>query len=362
MEYLQGRDSGREKLELSLALAQENGLEEDAGRAYIHLCWVSVRNREYERAAAYKRDGEEYCTARDLDLHRHYVYCHWGRAALDLGRWDEAAESVGLVIDDRRSAPDARATALSVLGMLRARRGDPATWEALDAASALLEGGDLQRKGPVAIARAEALWHEGRLSEIDDETAATFRLALDCRAPWVAGELAIWRRRAGLDDDLGDGTVAEPFALSLAGDWAGAAECWRELGCPYEAALALADSDDEEALRQSLDELGALGARPASAIVTRQLRRRGARGLPRGPRRTTRENPAGLTAREAEVLALLVQGLRNAEIAQRLVVSEKTVDHHVSAILRKLDVHSRGAAAAEAQRLGLGAVAGSPSA
>jgi DNA-binding NarL/FixJ family response regulator len=97
-------------------------------------------------------------------------------------------------------------------------------------------------------------------------------------------------------------------------------------------------------------ELQALGARPAAAIVARRLRERGVRGVPRGPRASTRENPAGLTARELEVVALLADGLRNAEIAKRLIVSEKTVDHHVSAILRKLGVRSRGEAVAKAAR------------
>ena len=53
------------------------------------------------------------------------------------------------------------------------------------------------------------------------------------------------------------------------------------------------------------------------------------------------------------MLGLLTEGLRNADIATRLVVSEKTVDHHVSAILRKLDARTRGEAAAQAGRLGL---------
>jgi DNA-binding NarL/FixJ family response regulator len=74
------------------------------------------------------------------------------------------------------------------------------------------------------------------------------------------------------------------------------------------------------------------------------------RGLPRGPRPSTRENPSGLTTRELEVLALLAQGLRNAQIAERLVVAHKTVDHHVSAILRKLGARTRGEAAALAFR------------
>ena len=117
--------------------------------------------------------------------------------------------------------------------------------------------------------------------------------------------------------------------------------------------MALADADGEEPLRRSLDELQRLGARPAAAIVARRLRARGATGLPRGPRPATERNPAGLTAREMEVFVFVAQGLRNAEIADRIVLSVKTVDHHVSAILRKLGVRTRGQASAEAVRLGL---------
>ena len=116
--------------------------------------------------------------------------------------------------------------------------------------------------------------------------------------------------------------------------------------------MALAGADDDDVLRRALDELQRLGATPAAAIVARRLRERGVRGLPRGPRAATKENPAGLTAREVEVLALVGEGLRNAAIAERLFLSEKTVGHHVSAILRKLGVRTRGEASAEARRLG----------
>jgi DNA-binding NarL/FixJ family response regulator len=147
--------------------------------------------------------------------------------------------------------------------------------------------------------------------------------------------------------------IAVPYAAELAGDWGRAAELWAGLGCPYEAALALAGADDDGALRRALDELQRLGAQLAAVIVARRLRERGARGLPRGPRAATRENPAGLTAREVEVLELIGEGLRNADIAERLFLSEKTVSHHVSAILRKLGVRTRGEASAEARRLGI---------
>jgi DNA-binding NarL/FixJ family response regulator len=106
-------------------------------------------------------------------------------------------------------------------------------------------------------------------------------------------------------------------------------------------------------VRGAIEQLQRLGARPAARIATRRLRERGVRSIPRGPQPRTQQNPAGLTARELEVLVLIADGMRNAQIAERLVVSEKTVGHHVSAVLRKLDVTSRGEAAAKALRLGL---------
>jgi DNA-binding NarL/FixJ family response regulator len=118
-------------------------------------------------------------------------------------------------------------------------------------------------------------------------------------------------------------------------------------------ALAMGASPDDQVVREAIDQLQRLGARPAASVLARRLRRRGVRGIPRGPRPQTRQNPAGLTPRELEVLARLTEGMRNAQIAKALVVSEKTVDHHVSAVLRKLGVQTRGEASAEAVRLGL---------
>jgi len=186
---------------------------------------------------------------------------------------------------------------------------------------------------------------------LDDATRDVLKTAVDRGAAWVIGELAWLRRLAGIREAV-PGAI-DPYAAQLAGDWAAAAARWTRLGCPYDAALARVESRDEDGLRSALAEFQRLGARPAAAIVARRLREHGVRGLPRGPRPDTKNHPARLTRREAEVLALVQQGASNADIAARLYLSEKTVHHHVSAILRKLGVSSRGQAVSEAARLGL---------
>jgi DNA-binding CsgD family transcriptional regulator/tetratricopeptide (TPR) repeat protein len=346
MEMSTGVREGREKLLRSLDLAMEAGLEEHVGRAYLNLVATLVRQRTYDGLDALIDQAIDYCTGRGMDLWSLYLYASRAEAELQRGNFIEAIQASELVVRHRGSDLP-KFTPLFVIALVRARRGDPDVWGLLDQAKAIAdEAGELQLLVPVSVARAEAAWLEGRNDAVGRETEEAYRLASDTGAAWLLGGLAVWRRRVGINDQLPAGIEA-PFSAELAGDWARAAEMWTELESPYDAALALAGAGDEPSLRQSLAELQRLGARAAVAIVVRRLRELGARGLPRGPRRSTLQNKSGLTPRELEVLELVALGLRDAEIAERLFLSEKTVSHHVSAILRKLEVTTRTQAAAQ---------------
>ncbi len=168
--------------------------------------------------------------------------------------------------------------------------------------------------------------------------------------------IAVWLRRTG-SARPSRGELAEPYRQQVDGDWEQAARLWTQLGCRYEAALALLGSGQEDALRDALSIFTGLGAGAAAGVARQAMRERGVRSIPAGPRAATRAHPLGLTRREQEVLGLICAGHTNAEIAGQLFISAKTVDHHVSAVLTKLGVPSREVAAAQAAQLGLVATA-----
>jgi DNA-binding CsgD family transcriptional regulator len=353
LEVTAGLPGGKGRLERRIDLARSQGLHDHVFGQLLGLMLATTYRGPWILARGYIEDGLEYSREHGLDLMHLYFLAFRSRLELDECRWTDAAESAELVLGECFVSTFPRTVALVTLALVRARRGDPGARPVLDEARALSEPtGELPRTAPVAAARAEAAWLSGRDELVADETDAAYRLAVSRGAPWAIGELATVRWRAGIEEELPD-EAPEPHRLQIIGEWQRAAQLWTEIGCPYEAALALADSDLEPALRSALDELNRLGARPAAEMVAKRLRRHGARAIPRGPRAATRSNPAGLTTRESEVLELLAEGLKNAAIADRLFLSRRTIDHHVSAILRKLDAGSRTEAIAAAQRSGL---------
>jgi len=263
-------------------------------------------------------------------------------ALLQLGDWAGAAGEATAVRLDPRGTPPTYLAPLAVLGLLRARRGEPGVWPVLDEALGLVEEPDLLRLCVVHAARAEAAWLDGDHGRAAQEARRGLLGAGPAADPWQVGPLACWLHRAGGPPP--PLPVAEPYALELAGDWAGAAAAFEARGLPYEAALARLGGD-ADAARVALALFTRLGADAAAGVARARLRAHGERRHTRTPWDSTRRNPYGLTGRQLEVHALLVEGLTNAQIAARLVLSPNTVNHHVAAILTKLDVPNRVEAA-----------------
>jgi DNA-binding CsgD family transcriptional regulator len=266
------------------------------------------------------------------------------------GRWDKAEAGLRRLLAGED--PGVLASfGLSALGRLLARKGDPAAGALLERAwRTATRTNSVQAIALAGIARVESAWLAG-----DHRAAGELaRMPLERTAVRGAeryhGELLRYLARCGHPVTAPAGCPPE-FALGIRGDWRGAAELWRSLGAPYEHALELAASGRQPELLAALAELDRLGAQAAATLARRELRRLGVTRLPRRPRPRTRANPAGLTDRQLEVLGLLAEGLTNAEIADRLVVSVRTVDHHVAAILAKLNVTSRREAARAAGNL-----------
>ncbi len=346
------RSDGVAKLEESARLAREAGLELHEANAFLNLGSASGEIRWYATAMRYLEAGIAFATQRDLDGPLNYCTAWLARVHFEQGRWAEAGELASQVASKPGISPISPIVALTVLGRIRARCGDPAAEEALGEAWKLAQmTGDLQRLWPVAAGRAELAWLSGRPNDVPVLVAPVFDLAMRLRSRWAMGELAYWTWKAGHLSGPPD-NAPEPYALQIAGDWQAAAAAWDRIGCPYDQAIALAEGD-ESAQREALRIFESLGGEPAAETVRRRLRAMGARAVPRGPRVATRSNPASLTTRELEVLRLLAEGLQNAEIASRLFVSPKTVDHHISAVLAKLSVRSRAEAVAAAYRLGI---------
>ena len=341
--------------------ARRTGLHHEVTRTALNLAEaLNLRCRPTE-AITYADRGIEVAREHDLRFNLNSLVSQRARSQLLTAAWDGASTDLHSVLAEEDLSPANRSDALTVLGTIRARRGDPGALVALDEARALaLPYAEMQLTVPVQLARAEARWLNDDAAGAARELEAVTQEYADHAEPWFASGLTLWSHRAGLDHPART-EIPDHIALWVDGDVRRAAQLFEELGCPYEAADALGDSTEVDDLRESLSRLQVLGARPRARQVTRRLRDLGVREvIAHGPRASTRANPAGLTNRELEVAALVAQGLTNAEIADALVVSPKTVDHHVSAILGKLGASSRRKVAAAAVAAGIDLTSGAP--
>jgi len=343
-------ESWRPTMDEALRIAVDRGLDQQAGRAYANLHELSLAMLSFPQALQTFLVGAAYCDDHDIAT---YGTCLRGghvQMLAHTGGWAEAAPLAEQLLAVAAS-PVNQLNPLINLGRIRARQGDPSARDLLDEADRLADGvAEAGWQLLARIARAEAAWIEGDTEAATIEARRAVEASALCDAS-AQGDAAAWLHRLTGEPTAHD--VPEPYASELRGEHAAAARRWDEVGARYDAALALADSTDEALLRDALSRLEVLGATAVARRVRQRMRDLGFRSVPSGARASTREHPAGLTQREREVLELLVTGASNDEISERLVISVKTVDHHVSSVLGKLGVPSRKVAAVEAVRLGL---------
>jgi DNA-binding CsgD family transcriptional regulator len=339
---------GRGSLDEARERSEAAGRRYEECRALLNHAWAALEFRDLPIASDYAQRAIASAARHELDGLERYSVAIYARVLELKGEWDEAMD---LARSQLAASAITQMVVLPIVGVIEARRGRvdaggmlAQAWEMASVAN------ETQRLAPAAIAIAEHAW----IVEDRDipvlEIKQVMDKALDAGFTWSPGSVALWLWKLGELSEAPAG-IAEPYRLLIEGKPMDAAERWAEIGCPYERAIALAHGDTTAQLA-AVEVFDTLGATAVAAKLRKALRSQGL-SVPRGRGQKTRDHGAGLTARQAEILELLSEGFSNTEIADRLFVSPRTVEHHVSALLAKLDSSNRAEAVQAASRQGL---------
>jgi DNA-binding CsgD family transcriptional regulator len=343
---------GMHLLQQSLEIALKNSYHEHVARAYTALGSNSVSMKDYASAIKTLDEGINYCEDRDLDSLKLYMLSWKSRLYLETGSWDKALDLANTILKNDNIVPVIKIGALVVTATILIRKGHlDALQMLLEAKSMAFDTMELQRIIPVLSAILEYEWITGTMVLDPGTLDLAINMIRQIGKITNKNRLYYWLRKSRrnyLPPNEGyDGY--DIFSVTMARD---EAERWERTGCPYEQALALfegAESDKKKAIAIVQN----LGARAIYEKMKLEMRTSGIKNIPRGMRKSTKSNPALLTERELDVLQMLKKGMQNKEIAGQLFISAKTVDHHISAILFKLDVNSRIKAVPKAKQMGI---------
>ncbi|WP_028101110.1 ATP-binding protein [Pseudoduganella violaceinigra] len=349
-KLFKGDDSGQQELAEGLQCALEQHLHEHAARIYSNWIEYAVVFKHFALAERLLDEGLAYHHEHELDAWVHYLTGWQAQLHLEKGEFAAAAALARQVLDLPALSLIMRLPALTVLGRTLSRQGEAEAMRCLlEALQWARATGEAQRLLPVLLALTEAAWQAQEPDSCRRWLEEAGQFDLSEVNEWDLAELAAWRRRAALPSlPAGQCQVPAPRAAESTGQAQAACDAWLALGLPFEAALALLDIPGDaaaQAMPKAVALLEQIGAAPAAALARQRARACGAQAqLPkarRGPYAAAREHPSGLTRREAQVLELLLDGLSNLEIAQRLCRSERTVEHHVSTLLGKMGATTR---------------------
>jgi DNA-binding CsgD family transcriptional regulator len=339
---------GIEFLQKSLDIALKNSYHEHVARAYTALGSNAVTMKDYAFAEKHLNNGIDYCEIRNLDALRLYMIGWKSRLLLEKGNWKEAYDLANCLLQKDNLLPVIKVVALVIAGTVKMRKGDANAITLLEEAKNIsFETNELQRILPALSALLEYEW-------INDQTLVENSLLEKVITLITASEKIVTKSKFyyWLRKRRSDQFILTAWEEKKQTTFKEEVSFWKELGCAYEQALRLSEGNDDDK-RAALSIMETLGADAVCAKLKMEMRNAGIKKIPRGSRQSTKQNPAGLTVRELEILQFLKEGAQNKEIAAGLFIAPKTVDNHIAKVLFKLDVKTRMKAVQEADRLGI---------